>query len=137
MPKNKKSTRVVIDVSHSFTFGHSTGIQRVVKETISSLCELNYTPTLIWHPYSSKDFFYDVSEFYDTNKSNKPFQLFMRLEKWFVERSRLLYKFITILKKIHFIIYLLDQIKKKVRAYGTPEKSLSTSSMVSRKKKGD
>ena len=30
-----------------------------------------------------------------------------------------------------------DQIKKKVRAYGTPEKSMSTSSMVSRKKKGD
>ena len=30
-----------------------------------------------------------------------------------------------------------DQIKKKVRAYGTPEKILSTSSMVSRKKKGD
>jgi hypothetical protein len=29
------------------------------------------------------------------------------------------------------------QIKKKVRAYGTPEKSMSTSSMVSRKKKGD
>ena len=30
-----------------------------------------------------------------------------------------------------------DQIKKKVRAYGTPEKSMSTSSKVSRKKKGD
>ena len=30
-----------------------------------------------------------------------------------------------------------DQIKKKVRAFGTPEKSMSTSSMVSRKKKGD
>ena len=30
-----------------------------------------------------------------------------------------------------------DQIKKKVRAYGTPEKSMSISSMVSRKKKGD
>ena len=29
------------------------------------------------------------------------------------------------------------QIKKKVRAYGTPEKSMSTSSKVSRKKKGD
>ena len=30
-----------------------------------------------------------------------------------------------------------DQIKKRVRSYGTPEKSVSTSSMVSRKKKGD
>ena len=30
-----------------------------------------------------------------------------------------------------------DQIKKKVRAYGTPEKSISTSSKVSRKNKGD
>jgi hypothetical protein len=29
------------------------------------------------------------------------------------------------------------QIKKKVRAYGTPEKSINTSSNVSRKKKGD
>jgi glycosyltransferase involved in cell wall biosynthesis len=112
MPKNKKSTRVVIDVSHSFTFGHSTGIQRVVKETISSLRELNYTPTLIWHPYRSKDFFYDISDFYATNKSNKSFQLFRRLEKWFIDRSRLLYKLIIIFKKIHLIIYLLDQIKK-------------------------
>jgi len=29
------------------------------------------------------------------------------------------------------------QIKKKVRAFGTPEKSINTSSNVSRKKKGD
>jgi glycosyltransferase involved in cell wall biosynthesis len=113
MPKNKKSIRVVIDVSHSFTFGHSTGIQRVVKETISSLCELNYTPTLIWHPYNSKDFFYDVSELYATNKSNKSFQLFRRLEKWIINRSRLLHELIIRVKKINFIIYLLDQIKKK------------------------
>ena len=30
-----------------------------------------------------------------------------------------------------------DQIKKRVRSYGTPEKSMSTSLMVPRKKKGD
>ena len=29
------------------------------------------------------------------------------------------------------------QINKKVRAYGTPEKSVNTSSIISRKKKGD
>ena len=29
------------------------------------------------------------------------------------------------------------QIKKKVRAYGTPEKSINSSIIVSRKKKGD
>ena len=29
------------------------------------------------------------------------------------------------------------QIKKKVKAYGTPEKSINSSSIVSRKKKGD
>jgi len=29
------------------------------------------------------------------------------------------------------------QIKKKVKAYGTPEKSINKSSNVSRKKKGD
>lgn len=113
MPKNKKSIRVVIDVSHSFTFGHSTGIQRVVKETISSFRELNYTPILIWHPYNSKDFFYDVSKLYFTNRSNRSFELVKRLEKWTADRSRLLYKLIIRVKKIHLIICLLDQIKKK------------------------
>jgi glycosyltransferase involved in cell wall biosynthesis len=111
-------------VSHSFQTGLSTGIQRVVRETIKNLdsSEANYR--LIWLPFGNKGTFQDVTDFYgiehdfknDMDGMGASFFLILRKKvqsvKFFthIRRSKLL-------KRIHDKIYLCLLRRRGLRDY--------------------
>jgi hypothetical protein len=97
--------RLVIDVSHSFQTGMHTGIQRVLKQFLSSLKIHNREFILVWHPYGSRETFYDVTDYFETMSSS----FFHRFYKNYIKKYS--FKFI-ILYKLQLILFNLSTNKK-------------------------
>ncbi len=117
-------TRVVLEVSHSFQTGLSTGIQRVVRETIKNLDSLEVNFRLIWLPFGSKGTFQDVTDYYKIGNNSEKNVDGIEDSFFLMLRQRVqLYKIFTLirksklLKRIHDEIYLQLLRRRGIREY--------------------
>ena len=104
---SEANLRLVVDVSHNFQTGMTTGIQRVLKQFVSSLKKQNREFILVWHPYGSRETFYDVTDYFETMSSS----FFHRFYKNYIQKYS--FKF-TILYKLQSILFNLSAFKKLI-----------------------
>jgi glycosyltransferase involved in cell wall biosynthesis len=98
------NNRIIIDVSHSFQTGLSTGIQRVVRETIRGLRQASLPYRLIWHPFGTNLGFYDVTEFYEITGADY-------VQRWYLKIGSS-----SIISRIKIVDNLYRYIRRSVKA---------------------